>query len=94
MPQMLTPQVDWNNLSDEEEGSVGSIEECRAMCEAKADCKQYSYDQVGCCKTRVNPRLGTAGEGVRSGWIADRILRFEQDMAPCESEGAGLVTLV
>lgn len=89
MPQMTTPRSDWDNLSDDDaEDNIGSFEKCRAACEAKDDCKQYSYDADGHCRLRVNPRLGTAREGIMSGWIMERVTVFEQNMTPCEDKGA------
>lgn len=56
-------------------------------CEKVEDCKQYSIDGESRCRTRVDPRLGKATNGVESGWLHDRMLQFEQDMAPCGDEG-------
>ena len=94
MPQMMEPRLDWDNLSEKEQTGVTSVEECRAACEAEAKCRQYSYDEAGRCKTRINPRLGLARTGIRSGWIEDRIERFEQEVAPCGNEGLDLVAPV
>jgi hypothetical protein len=91
---MSTPRNDWDNLGEQEKSGITSFEDCRAACETEAECKQYSYDEAGRCKTRINPRLGLARKGVRSGWIEDRIIRFERDMVPCGSEGLDLVTPV
>jgi hypothetical protein len=86
MPQMSTWRMDWDNMSEKDEGNVNSFEECRAACEKEPACKQYSYDQTGVCRTRVNPRLGIPTKGTKSGWIKDSILAFERDKAPCETE--------
>lgn len=87
MPRMMAPRDGWDNLSDGEEGEADSLEECRIRCEAQTECKQYSFDAQGRCRTRVDPRLGRAAEGVRSGWIEDQIRRFSETMAPCEYQG-------
>jgi len=88
LPQMsAAPHVDWDSESDNEEGTVDSLEVCRAKCEAKTDCKQFAMHDDGLCKTRVDPRLGKATTGVRSGWLRDRMLQFDRDMAPCGDEG-------
>lgn len=88
MPQMTTPKQDWDNMSDDEVGDhVGSLEECRAACEAKNNCRQYSFEEGGPCSIRVNPRLGAAKQGITSGWITDRVVSFEQNMKPCEDKG-------
>ncbi|KAI6828681.1 glycosyltransferase family 31 protein [Hortaea werneckii] len=86
MPQMMSPRDDWENLSDQEEGILPSVDECRACCIAQPDCRQYSFDPDGMCRTRVDPRLGKARRGFQSGWIEDRIVDFERSMAPCGSE--------
>ncbi|KAI6915052.1 hypothetical protein D0869_00488 [Hortaea werneckii] len=86
MPQMMSPQNDWENLSDQEEGIVASLDDCRARCIAQPDCRQYSLDPDGMCRTRVDPRLGKTGRGFQSGWIEDRIVDFQRGMAPCSSE--------
>ncbi|KAI6914620.1 glycosyltransferase family 31 protein [Hortaea werneckii] len=86
MPQMVSPRNDWENLSDQEEGTFASVDECRTRCIAQPDCRQYSFDPDGMCRTRVDPRLGKAGRGFQSGWIEDRIVDFQRGMAPCGSE--------
>ena len=87
MPQMTDVRTDWDNLNDNDVGDAASVEECRAACEANSTCRQYSYDQSGQCKTRINPRLGKPAKGVISGWIEDRIVAFANEMPPCENEG-------
>ncbi|KAI7489204.1 glycosyltransferase family 31 protein [Hortaea werneckii] len=86
MPQMLSYRNDWENPSDQEEEILASVDECRARCIAQLDCRQYSFDPDGMCRTRVDPRLGKAGQGFQSGWIEDRIVDFQRSMAPCGSE--------
>ena len=87
MPQMTAPREDWDNLSDREAGTVATVNECRDWCIAEPDCRQYSLDKDGMCRTRTDPRLGKTGKGVLSGWIEDRIEEFQRNMAPCASEG-------
>jgi hypothetical protein len=89
MPQMMAgDKADWDNLSDEAAVVTNSIETCRAMCEAKPDCKQYSFVQATLqCKTRVDPRLGKPDQGTQSGWLEDRLLDFVHRMPACGDEG-------
>jgi len=87
MPQMMAGKADWDNLSDKEEADAHSFEECQVKCEAQPDCKQFSFDEAGHCKTRVDPRLGKVAMGVKSDWLHDRITQFEKNMAPCGSVG-------
>jgi hypothetical protein len=84
MPQMTGVRTDWDNLNDSDEGNATSVDDCRATCERNSTCRQYSYDQSGVCKTRVNPRLGISAEGVTSGWLEDRVAAFANEMPPCE----------
>jgi hypothetical protein len=86
MPQMMVPRNGWDNLSDQDEGMVASVDECRSKCKEQPGCVQYSLNQDQLCRTRGDPRLGKATEGVTSGWIEDRIKDFEQGMAQCGSE--------
>jgi hypothetical protein len=84
MPQMMAPRADWENLSEnEEQGTLASVDECRAVCVAKEECRQYSFDADGVCRTNVEPRLGRAGRNVTSGWIEERIIEFQRGMEPC-----------
>jgi hypothetical protein len=87
MPQMTGLRTDWDNLNDNDEDHATSIDECRAACERNSTCRQYSYDQSGRCRTRINPRLGKSAKGVISGWLEDRMAAFANDMPPCEHEG-------
>lgn len=89
LPKMSTPREDWDNtIETKDEGGVvvESFEGCKAVCEAKPDCRQYALNADSLCVTRSDPRLGKAAAGVRSGWLLDRVLQFEKDMAPCGSE--------
>ncbi|THY44426.1 hypothetical protein D6C99_06778 [Aureobasidium pullulans] len=87
LPRMGADLVDWDNESDGEENDVDSFELCKQKCETSTACKQFSFSSDGRCKTRVDPRLGKASYGMKSGWLHDRIVRFEQDMPPCGDEG-------
>lgn len=79
--------AEWDNESDDDEGKVDSMDACRAKCEARPACRQYSFSNSGRCNTRVDPRLGKSLTGVRSGWLQERMSQFKQDMAPCDGEG-------
>jgi hypothetical protein len=76
----------WDNLSDQDEGMVASVDECRSRCIKQPDCIQYSRNQDQLCRTCGGPRLGKAMQGVTSGWIENRITDFEKGMAQCGSE--------
>jgi hypothetical protein len=51
-----------------------SFGHCRAVCESKKDCVQFSYD-AGSCSISNSFRLGYAkpSERVQSGWMTDRV---------------------
>jgi hypothetical protein len=88
MPQMMAGKADWDNLSDGDAEEVDSADDCRARCEAKPDCKQYSFVQeTRQCKTRVDPRLGKPSNGTTSGWLEDRVLDFAHNQPACGNEG-------
>jgi len=90
LPRTSAPDsgLGWDNESDSDKGVMSSIDECKARCEGDMQCKQYSFDAERRCKTRRSPRLGKAAANVQSGWLPDRMARFEQrDMAPCGDEG-------
>lgn len=89
MPQIMAgDKTGWDNLSDEGEIEVSSMDDCRARCEAQSECKQYSFVQeTKQCKTRVDPRLGKQSDGTESGWIEDRVFDFVHNSAACGDEG-------
>jgi hypothetical protein len=82
----MVPRDAWDNLSDQDEGMVASVDECRSKCIVQPSCVQYSLNQDQLCRTRGDLRLGKAIQGVASGWIEDRISDFEQSMAQCGNE--------
>lgn len=84
---MSSPRADWDSESDWDEGIVELEGDCVAKCDANSECRQWSVDPERRCRTRADPRLGKATPGYKSGWLEDRMLRFEREMAPCGSEG-------
>lgn len=48
----------WDNESDSDKGVMNSIDACKIRCEGEMQCKKYSFDSEGRCKTREDPRLG------------------------------------
>ena len=82
------PRSAWDNESDQViEVDVPSLEACKATCEARDECRQYSFDKNSVCSIREDPRLGVAKAGVQSGWLMDRMGEFRDNMAPCGEEG-------
>ena len=89
LPQMMAgDKAGWDNLSDKDEAEASSMDNCRAICEAQSECKQYSFvPETQQCKTRVDPRLGKQSIGTQSGWIEDRVFDFAHNSAACGNEG-------
>jgi len=83
---MAKPKLAWDNESDVDEGTMSSVGDCKSRCEEKEQCRQYSFNADGRCKTRADPRLGKTASNIESGWLMDRMIQFEQDMAPCGDE--------
>ncbi|EHY60612.1 hypothetical protein ABEF92_002020 [Exophiala dermatitidis] len=78
----------WDSLSESEKAATGSIEACRAACEAEPQCLQFSW-HPGTCKLDRSVRLGHAVEAEQetmSGWNLDHIERFKKlkDREHCE----------
>lgn len=84
---MATPRSDWDSESDVDGGVMDSLDDCKTKCEKDLECRQYSFDSERRCKTRADPRLGKAAPGISSGWLPDRMIQFEEQMAPCGDEG-------
>ena len=87
LPTVTAPRSGWDNESDSDEGIMSSKQACTAKCEEDINCRQYSFDSERRCRTREDPRLGKADSTTESGWLADRMVNFDQQMAPCGDEG-------
>ena len=83
LPQMEAEVADWDNQSDEEHGEAAStVAACRAACEARAGCVQFSLTG-STCRTSDALRVGHEHVGVQrvySGWLTDRVARFADQM--------------
>jgi hypothetical protein len=68
---------DWYNHSDDylEYGVVSDAQECRAACEQRSDCVQYSFSD-GWCKIGSTPKVGEARSGATSGWFLERVQEY------------------
>lgn len=86
LPRILDPRQDWNNLADNDRGSVSSLDECRATCQNDISCVQYSLGGNGRCLTTSDPKLGETSLGVRSGWLFERMQEFYDKAKPCGKE--------
>ena len=84
LPQMNHTVGDWDNLADEEvEDNARDEWDCRAVCEDKPECVQYSY-RNGRCRISGVPRLGSEKDDrSRSGWMMGRIHRLMKRLDEC-----------
>lgn len=88
IPRMRAPKMDWDNASDQNESETDSFEDCRTKCHADGNCLQYSYrPESKICRMSFWPKLGMEGEGVRSGWILERMWNLADGMPECKDEG-------
>jgi len=96
-PKVAARVEHWDNLSTEHEfnahdhgASADALERnawksfahCRALCEAREGCVQFSFD-AGSCGMSATFRLGYAkgpGERVASGWMVDRVDELFRDL--------------
>ncbi|KAJ5594350.1 uncharacterized protein N7459_000558 [Penicillium hispanicum] len=79
----------WDNLSGEEQFSVGSFDECRRVCEADETCVQFSFRESKCF-TNATPLLGNANPDASSGWLMFRIHHMMTQTGLCRSPDFGV----
>ncbi|XMA19664.1 hypothetical protein WAI453_012455 [Rhynchosporium graminicola] len=95
MPDM---QEDWDNYSNvadlwsgipsdgANKNSTQEFEECAKICEADANCFQYSWDGQDCFRgqsIRLGERTKPGGKKWRSGWHQPRIEEWISKQPPC-----------
>lgn len=94
LPKIGTRVENWENSSEDDEGSADTFEDCRGACQNKPDCMQFVYyadDQT--CKSSKVIKLGRRqgkhkqnGKKVISGWMTDRVDAFVETMdAECSN---------
>jgi len=77
-----------DNFSGDDGGLVGSLEECREVCEADEACLQFMLDSGGRCFTSARPSMGKASSSGRvSGWVQERMVRYYEEAEACGGEG-------
>ncbi|KAI1471116.1 glycosyltransferase family 31 protein [Daldinia caldariorum] len=84
LPNFSSKLSDWDNLSDVDQGSVASFDECRSICEKQFDCIQFSLSDQS-CKTSTALMLGhriskDATPRVTSGWIMEKVKEYPEQM--------------
>jgi hypothetical protein len=89
LPRTAKARRDWDNLSGNDGGLVGTLEECRVVCEGDEACLQFRLDEDGRCFTSALPSLGKAspGSGSVSGWVQERMVRYYEEAEVCGDEG-------
>lgn len=94
-PKIAASVNGWNNLAEEEynahdhstsennfeRNAWKSFEHCRALCDDRTGCLQFSFD-AGSCAISTKFSLGYArpGERIRSGWMLDRVDDLFRDL--------------
>ncbi|KAI1106527.1 glycosyltransferase family 31 protein [Jackrogersella minutella] len=84
LPYLSSERLDWDNLSNNDQGEVDSFDDCRKICENQFDCIQYSFAGRS-CKTSTALKLGrhipeSATDQVKSGWIMERVKDYPDRM--------------
>lgn len=81
---------DSEDVDDFLQGAFASAEACRDACVRTANCAQWSW-APDACGLQFAPRLGDAtaaqrplGEGMRSGWLTERIEEVRRQKDGCE----------
>ncbi|KAL2828343.1 hypothetical protein BJY01DRAFT_228536 [Aspergillus pseudoustus] len=83
-PKMtVEPAEHWDNQSGEEKKIVGTLEECRKMCEEDTHCLQYVMKPDGMCAIGRDARLGDKSKSFTSGWMLDRIEATAKTLGNC-----------
>ncbi|OCK79299.1 glycosyltransferase family 31 protein [Lepidopterella palustris CBS 459.81] len=86
LPQIRSESEAWDKLSRDD-----SFDRCRAVCESKTDCMQFSYTRERCYISK-SMKLGYLAsahpDGMRSGWMMERIEAFvkSMDMNECKEK--------
>ncbi|OTA57989.1 glycosyltransferase family 31 protein [Hypoxylon sp. EC38] len=91
LPQLSSERVDWDNLSDIDESTANSFDDCRKICKSQPDCMQFSFSEQS-CKTSTALKLGhqvpgDSAERVNSGWMMEKVKDYIERMDEiCGSE--------
>jgi hypothetical protein len=78
---------DWSNLSSDLRAGThnSTLAECRQMCEQARGCVQYALSEMGCWFSQEG-KLGQVAEGVRAGWLEERVSEWADGHGVCERE--------
>jgi hypothetical protein len=96
LPNMTEERDGWSNQSPgvvPDSKGMG-MDECRAACEARHSCLQYTLDSEGCSISEI-PKMGSRAEKVQSGWLVDRIQTWADRVGKpksCRGSAAWTVT--
>lgn len=88
MPEATGERGNWTNLSPNLQPDTQhlTIQECRDRCESRFECLQYSKGPEG-CSLSDEVRIGSAAEGVDSGWFKHRVEVWNQEHEGCIVRG-------
>lgn len=89
LPQIMASRDDWDNMSlekpaggEDSRPSLKSIAECESRCRDDGGCKQFSFE-YGRCALSNSVKRGGRRQGIRSGWMIDRIIGLMDYYGPC-----------
>ncbi|KAK5136873.1 hypothetical protein LTR08_001795 [Meristemomyces frigidus] len=95
LPNITADREDWSNLSPDlvpySNRKGLSLGGCRALCEAKEECLQYALGPIGCSLGSL-PMMGSRVEGIKSGWMLERIEHWMRNMKDCRGKTDWTVT--
>ncbi|BCS22831.1 glycosyltransferase family 31 protein [Aspergillus puulaauensis] len=81
-PELSNVRDGWDNLSDKEQSSASTFQECQSYCEKSTDCVQFVM-RGGKCYTGATPRLGSSSSDARSGWVINKIQKMVKQAPKC-----------
>ncbi|KAL4800549.1 hypothetical protein BDV19DRAFT_72364 [Aspergillus venezuelensis] len=88
-PELSSVRDNWDNLSDQEQPTLITFQECQSYCEGAVDCVQFVMRDSK-CYTGATPRLGSKNLGVRSGWILNKIEKMVEQAPKCPRPDFGV----
>ncbi|KAL4941639.1 hypothetical protein BDV06DRAFT_177909 [Aspergillus oleicola] len=88
-PELSSVRDNWDNLSDQEQPTLITFQECQSYCEGAVGCVQFVM-RDGKCYTGATPRLGSKNLSVRSGWMINKIEEMVEQAPKCPRPDFGV----
>ncbi|CBF76694.1 glycosyltransferase family 31 protein [Aspergillus nidulans FGSC A4] len=88
-PELSNVRNGWDNLSDKEQPTLSTFQECQSYCKETANCVQFVM-RDGTCYTGETPRLGSHNSNAQSGWIINKIENMVDQAPQCVRPDFGL----